>query len=66
MIWKASFWGLAVVVQVFVTIRNLFGDLWFIAAASASGADDTGEVPSPTLQGENLRPRYDLVEGIVL
>jgi hypothetical protein len=55
---EAKFQGQAMVVRVFVTMRNLLGDSWIVVAASASGGKSTGEVQSPTLQDEN--PRSDL------
>jgi hypothetical protein len=50
--------GLATVVRFFVAMRNLLGDSWPVAVASASGGDNTWEVQTPTLQGEN--PEYGL------
>jgi hypothetical protein len=43
-----------VVVQVFVAVRNLLGNLRHVAAATASGGDKTSEVLSSILHGENL------------
>jgi hypothetical protein len=37
MTWKPSFWEIAMVVQVFVAIKRLLGDLWLMAIASARG-----------------------------
>jgi hypothetical protein len=58
MTWKPSFWWLAIVVKVFVAIRNFLGDLWLVAATSASGGSSVRAVQSPALQDEN--PRSDL------
>jgi hypothetical protein len=52
---KAKIRGLEMVVQVFVAMRNLLGDLWLVAAASISGSNNTWEVLSHTFQGKNLR-----------
>jgi hypothetical protein len=57
--WKPRFRLLATAVRVFVSMRNLFGDSWLIAAASASEGDNTREVQSPTLHGENPRSGLD-------
>jgi hypothetical protein len=37
MTWQLRFLGLAMVVQVIMAMRNLLGNLWLVAAASASG-----------------------------
>jgi hypothetical protein len=55
MVWKLSFWWLAMMVQVFVAMRNLLGDFWIVTTASECGGDNTGEVQSPILQSENPR-----------
>jgi hypothetical protein len=52
---KAEMWGLAIMVWVFVVMRNLLDDLWLVAAALASEGDNIGIVLSPTFQGKNLR-----------
>jgi hypothetical protein len=41
MTWKLCFSWLAMMVWVFLVMRNLFGDLWLVAAASVSGSGST-------------------------
>jgi hypothetical protein len=52
---SANLWGLVMVNRVFDAKRNALGDLWLVAAVSASRGDSIGEVQSLIFQGKNQR-----------
>jgi hypothetical protein len=58
---EAEIWGLVMVVWVMVAMRFWLGDSWLGASTSASGGDNTGEILSVNLQGENPGPTLNLI-----